>query len=70
MDYLKQNFNNFQIAEYFMSVDAQFRETAESDFKKLISKIAKFEANAKNLPLIHFAARMRDTRFEVDAFSI
>lgn len=66
MEYLKKNIQSFKIEEYFKSINAQFRETAEEEFKKLVtSVIVKFETNAKNKPLLQFAARMRDTRFEV-----
>ncbi|CAO3657010.1 unnamed protein product [Mucor hiemalis] len=44
-----------------MSISRNSRER----IKKLVSNIAKFETNAKNKPLLQFAARIRDTRFEV-----
>lgn len=45
MDYLRANFANFSIAKYFEHVNAQFRETAEKDFKNLIGTIGNFEKN-------------------------
>lgn len=65
MEYLKANVDKFDIAEYFKHINAQFRETAEKDFKEFIAKVGKFEVKAKNLPLLDFALRMRNTKFEV-----
>jgi hypothetical protein len=65
MEYLKANTTKFDIAEYFKYTNAQFRETAENDFKDLIAKVGNFEVNSKNRPLLKFASRMRNTRFEV-----
>lgn len=70
MDYLKQNVKNFKIDEYFKSINAEVRETAENDFKELMSKIGKFEISGNNKPLLQFAARMRDTRFKVLTSSV
>lgn len=55
MDYLRANFANFSIAKYFEHVNAQFRETAEKDFKNLIGTIGNFEKNKKNQYLLQFA---------------
>lgn len=57
--------NKFNTVGYYKHNNAEFRETAEKDFKALVAKICKFEMNNKNEPLLEFAYRLRDTRFEV-----
>ncbi|KAI7890396.1 uncharacterized protein EV154DRAFT_511466 [Mucor mucedo] len=65
MDYIRSNYKNFSIGNYYKHVKAEFRETSEEAFRSIICKICNFELGKKSRSLIEFAYSIRDSKFEV-----